>query len=320
MTRDGFVEPFQGDLPGNQHQPRMIVMGLNPVFTSRRCSPAPASSLKRSAASAAIRAGLRYRVVILCLRSRKYSPAAWGSRLVRSSNSCTATDAAAVAADGPRRGSCAERSTRSRSSRASSSELITKDSPDKVASSHFTVHASPSREVGGTSIMPGLCHRRGQGPPGRNGKPRSSTSNLVFARNCNSVMEEAWVPLSEHDRQVLAQMEHDLSGDAKLVKALRSTNANNYALRRLRRSAFLFGLGLATLVFAVVVGSARPASCSACLDSSSCCWRHYAALRSFATCLKGNVALDARSRKSLATSFRSIAERAQQRWQHRPGN
>ena len=64
------------------------------------------------------------------------------------------------------------------------------------------------------------------------------------------------MPLSEHDQRVLAQIEQDLSDDAKLVKTLRSTNARSYALRRLRRSAFLFTLGLATLVFAVMTGSA----------------------------------------------------------------
>ena len=70
-------------------------------------------------------------------------------------------------------------------------------------------------------------------------------------------MEEAWMPLSEHDQQVLAQIERDLySEDAKLVKTLRSATPRSYALRRLRRSAFLFTLGLATLVFAVMTGSA----------------------------------------------------------------
>jgi hypothetical protein len=64
------------------------------------------------------------------------------------------------------------------------------------------------------------------------------------------------MPLSEHDQQVLAQIERGLrSDDAKLVRTLRSTNAMSYALRRLRRCGFLFALGLATMVFAVMTGS-----------------------------------------------------------------
>jgi hypothetical protein len=72
-------------------------------------------------------------------------------------------------------------------------------------------------------------------------------------------MEEASMPLSEHDQQVLAQIERGLrSDDAKLVRAFHSTDAMSYARRRLRRCSFLFAVGLATLVFAVTTGAAAP--------------------------------------------------------------
>jgi hypothetical protein len=68
--------------------------------------------------------------------------------------------------------------------------------------------------------------------------------------------EEARMPLSDHDQHVLAQIEQDLcSDDVKLANTLRSVNLRSYAFRRLRRSAFLFVLGLATLIFALSTGS-----------------------------------------------------------------
>jgi hypothetical protein len=132
-------------------------------------------------------------------------------------------------------------------------------------------------------------------------------------------LEEAWMPLSEHDQQVLAQIEQDLSDDVKLVKTLRSTNANSYAFRRLRRSAFLFTLGLTTLVFAVMTGSAIA---SILLGLLAFVVMLLAALRGAAVLrrlLEGQRGSQRpRSRKSSAPTFRSIAERAHQRWQHRP--
>jgi hypothetical protein len=134
-------------------------------------------------------------------------------------------------------------------------------------------------------------------------------------------MEEAWMSLSEHDKQVLAQIEQDLcSDDAKLVKTLRATNPRSYALRRLRRSAFLFTLGLATLVFAVMTG---PAVASILLGLLAFVVMLLAALRGSAVLRRQREgqrnSRRRRSRKSAATGFRSVAEWAQQRWQHRPG-
>lgn len=143
----------------------------------------------------------------------------------------------------------------------------------------------------------------------------------MFARNrCKGVMEEAWMPLSEHDQQILAQIEQDLySDDAKIVKTLRSTNASAYALRRLRRSAYLFTLGLTTLVFAVMTG---PAIASILLGLLAFVVMLLAALHGSAVLRRlregKRISRLPRSRKSAATTLRSIAERAQRRWQHRP--
>ena len=129
------------------------------------------------------------------------------------------------------------------------------------------------------------------------------------------------MPLSEHDRQVLAELEQDLSSnDAKLVNTLRSTSAGSYALHRLRRSALLFALGLATLVVAVMTGSAVA---SILLGLLAFVVMLLAALHGAAVLRRlyegRHTSRLPRSRKSSATTFRSIAERAQQRWQHRPG-
>jgi hypothetical protein len=130
------------------------------------------------------------------------------------------------------------------------------------------------------------------------------------------------MPLSEHDQQVLAQIEQDLSDDAKIVKTLRSTSASSYALRRLRRSAYVFTLGLATLVLAVMTGSAIA---SILLGLLAFVVMLLAALRGSAVLRRlregRRISRRPRSRKSAAASFRSIAERAHQRWrwQHRPG-
>jgi Protein of unknown function (DUF3040) len=133
-------------------------------------------------------------------------------------------------------------------------------------------------------------------------------------------MEEVWMPLSEHDKQALAQIEQDLcSDDAKLAKTFRSNNPRSYALRRLRRSAFLFTLGLATLVFAVMTGSAIA---SILLGLLGFIVMLLAALRGSAVLRRlreaQRISQRPRPRKSPGTTFRSIAERAQRRWRGRP--
>lgn len=132
-------------------------------------------------------------------------------------------------------------------------------------------------------------------------------------------MEEAWMPLSEHDQKVLAQIERDLCSDAKLVKTIRSSNPRSYARRRLRRSAFLFILGLATLVFAVSTGSAIASILLALFGFTVML---LAALRSSAVLRRlregQRSSRRPRSRKPSAPTFWSIAARAQQRWQRRP--
>jgi DUF3040 family protein len=130
-------------------------------------------------------------------------------------------------------------------------------------------------------------------------------------------MEEALMPLSEHDQQVLAQIERGLrSDDAKLVRTLGSTNAMSYARRRLLRCGFVFALGLATLVVAVMTGSAAP---SIVLGLSAFVIMLLAALRGSAI-LRGLLegqrsARRPRPGKPSAVTFRLLARRAYQRWQ-----
>jgi Na+/proline symporter len=127
------------------------------------------------------------------------------------------------------------------------------------------------------------------------------------------------MPLSEHDQQVLAQIERDLYADAKLVKTLRSTNARGHAFRQLRRFALLFMVGLATLVFAVTTNTALE---SILLGLFGFIVMLLAALGGSAVVrrllVRQSRSQRQGSRKALAT-VRSIAERARQRWQRRPG-
>ncbi len=127
------------------------------------------------------------------------------------------------------------------------------------------------------------------------------------------------MPLSEHDQQVLAQLERDLrSDDAKLVKTLCSATATSYASRRLRRSGFLFVLGLAILVFAVMTGSTVP---SILLGLLAFVVMLLAALRGSAILrrlLEGHhSARRPRPGTPSANTFRFITKTAYERWQHR---
>lgn len=128
------------------------------------------------------------------------------------------------------------------------------------------------------------------------------------------------MPLSEHDQQVLAQIERGLRSDDKLVRALQPTSAIRYARRRLRRCGFLFVLGLATMLVAVMTGSAAP---SILLGLLAFVVMLLAALRG-STVLRGVLEAQRRARpsrpgKSASIIFRRLAGRAHLRWQQRPG-
>jgi len=62
------------------------------------------------------------------------------------------------------------------------------------------------------------------------------------------------MPLSENEQRLLEQIERALvEDDPKFASTVRSTNPRTYLLRRVRRSAVLFVLGLAVLVVGVVL-------------------------------------------------------------------
>jgi hypothetical protein len=128
------------------------------------------------------------------------------------------------------------------------------------------------------------------------------------------------MPLSEREQQVLAQIERELnSDDAKLAKRLRSANAVDYAVRRLRRAAFLFVLGMATLVFAV---TADAATASVLLGLLGFIVMLLAALRA-STVLRQLPIWQRHSQRprspKASVTFQSLAKRVQERWQQRPG-
>jgi hypothetical protein len=62
------------------------------------------------------------------------------------------------------------------------------------------------------------------------------------------------MPLSENEQRMLEQIERALvEDDPKFASAVRSTNPRTYLVRRIRRNAVLFVLGLAMLVVGVVL-------------------------------------------------------------------
>jgi hypothetical protein len=126
------------------------------------------------------------------------------------------------------------------------------------------------------------------------------------------------MPLSEHEQRLLEQIERELyADDPKLVSTVRSINPRTYALRRLWRSAALFIAGLGVLVAAVVINSG---AISVVLGLVGFLVMLLAALRGSGDLrrLGGRPDPDARSGRSRSPkSRRSVAERAQERWQRR---
>lgn len=127
------------------------------------------------------------------------------------------------------------------------------------------------------------------------------------------------MPLSEHEQRLLEQIERELyADDPKLVSTVRSINPRTYALRRLWRSTALFVVGLAVLVAAVVINSGP---ISIILGLIGFVVMLLAALRGSGDLrrLGGRPDPEARGRRSRSSSKpkRSIAERAQERWQRR---
>ncbi|OAA28666.1 Protein of unknown function (DUF3040) [Frankia sp. EI5c] len=62
------------------------------------------------------------------------------------------------------------------------------------------------------------------------------------------------MPLSENEQRLLEQIERALvEDDPKFASTVRSTNPRTYLLRRVRRSAGVFFLGLVVLVVGVVL-------------------------------------------------------------------
>ncbi|MBL7501607.1 DUF3040 domain-containing protein [Frankia sp. CNm7] len=62
------------------------------------------------------------------------------------------------------------------------------------------------------------------------------------------------MPLSENEQRLLDQIERGLvDDDPKFASAVRSTNPRTYLVRRIRRNAVLFVLGLAMLIVGVVL-------------------------------------------------------------------
>jgi hypothetical protein len=60
------------------------------------------------------------------------------------------------------------------------------------------------------------------------------------------------VPLSEHEQRLLDQIERALyAEDPKFATTVRSTDLRTHARRRLRRAAFLFGIGFVLLLVGV---------------------------------------------------------------------
>jgi hypothetical protein len=61
------------------------------------------------------------------------------------------------------------------------------------------------------------------------------------------------VPLSEHEQRLLDQIERALyQEDPKFASTVRSTDLRTHMKRRLRRAAFVFGVGIVVLIVGLV--------------------------------------------------------------------
>ncbi|MBX6391633.1 MAG: DUF3040 domain-containing protein [Frankia sp.] len=125
------------------------------------------------------------------------------------------------------------------------------------------------------------------------------------------------MPLSENEQRLLEQIERGLvEDDPKFANTVRSTNPRTYLVRRIRRSAVLFALGLVVLVVGVVLNRVP---LTVILGILGFCMMLFAALRGAGDLrrLSGRVQEPHRRAPGRQRTRRSVSERAEERWRRR---
>jgi hypothetical protein len=131
------------------------------------------------------------------------------------------------------------------------------------------------------------------------------------------------MPLSENEQRLLEQIERALvEDDPKFASTVRSTNPRTYLIRRIRRNAVLFVLGLVVLVVGVVLNQVPLTVILGILGFSMML---FAALRGAADLrrINGRGTEATRGgpsprRRAKASFMERVEERWRRRWEDRP--
>ncbi|MCA1824145.1 MAG: DUF3040 domain-containing protein [Mycobacteriales bacterium] len=125
------------------------------------------------------------------------------------------------------------------------------------------------------------------------------------------------MPLSEHEQQLLDQIERALyAEDPKFASAVRATDLKNYLRRRIWRSAAMFVVGIVVLVVGVAVQGfwlVGVAGFALMLVASLVVWRSVQRLHGGADA----AAADPRPQPSRVRPHESWTSRIEERWKRR---
>ena len=131
------------------------------------------------------------------------------------------------------------------------------------------------------------------------------------------------MPLSEHEQRLLEQIERALyQDDPKFASTVRSTNPRTYLVRRVRRGALIFLVGLAVLVVGVSINR-QPTT--VILGIAGFLLMLFAALRGAADIKRisgrGEAVRPrpAKKAKQRASFMERVEERWRRRWEERGG-
>jgi hypothetical protein len=133
------------------------------------------------------------------------------------------------------------------------------------------------------------------------------------------------VPLSEHEQRLLDQIERALyQEDPKFATTVRSTDLRTHMKRRMRRAAFLFGLGVAVMLGGLVsnqppVGIGGFVVMVAALALALSSWKRLGTAPSQGLRAVGSdaPARTKRSKSGSAAGGGSLLKRLEQRWERR---
>jgi hypothetical protein len=131
------------------------------------------------------------------------------------------------------------------------------------------------------------------------------------------------VPLSEHEQRLLDQIERALyQEDPKFASTVRSTDLRTHMKRRLRRAAFVFGVGVAVMLVGLVnniwaVGVGGFALMVAALALALASWKGLTAPAQGLRAVGSERPARKRSKSSASPAGGSMMARLEERWKRR---